>query len=202
MRAQIYYIFTFYNLLFIFFIFLNPDTKSTGYEHIGSLYKKTVVMKKILPSLLIMLTLFGCQDNILSNSPVLRGLQNGDFVWRSSYSTVVVDASTGLTISGTDDTGTLTLQVPTVALGTFVLGADATAFITYSVGNTTYSTKNNGNTSIVYLGDGAINIDELDSVNGTVTGSFYFNAYTADGERGINFSEGIIYKLPVSEGAL
>ena len=202
MRAQIYYIFTFYNLLFIFFIFLNPDTKSTGYEHIGSLYKKTVVMKKILPSLLIMLTLFGCQDNILSNSPVLRGLQNGDFVWRSSYSTVVVDASTGLTISGTDDTGTLTLQVPTVALGTFVLGADATALITYSVGNTTYSTKNNGNASIVYLGDGSINIDELNSVNGTVTGSFYFNAYTADGERGINFSEGIIYKLPVTEGAL
>ena len=145
-------------------------------------------MKKILPTLLIMLTLFGCQDNIQSSSPVLRGLQNGDFTWRSSYSTVVVDASTGLTISGTDDTGNLTLQVPTVALGTFVLGADATALITYSVGNTTYSTKNNGNASIVYLGDGAITIDELDSVNGTVTGSFYFNAYTADGERGINFS--------------
>ena len=38
-----------------------------------------------------------------------------------------------------------------------------------TVGNTTYSTKNNGNASIVYLGDGAITIDELDSVNGTVT---------------------------------
>ena len=203
MRAQIYYIFTFYSLLFYFFIFLNLGTKSTYYELIGSPYTKTtLVVKKILPTLLIMLTLFGCQDNIQSSSPVLRGLQNGDFVWRSSYSTLVVDASTGLTITGTDGNGTLTLQVPTVALGTFVLGADATALITYSVGNTMYSTKNNGNASIVYLGDGAITIDTLDSVNGTVTGSFYFNAYTADGERGINFSEGIIYKLSVTEGAL
>ena len=100
MRAQIYYIFTFYSLLFYFFIFLNLGTKSTYYELIGSPYTKTtLVVKKILPTLLIMLTLFGCQDNFQSSSPVLRGLQNGDFVWRSSYSTVVVDASTGLTIT-------------------------------------------------------------------------------------------------------
>ena len=159
-------------------------------------------MKKLLTALLILLTFFGCQDNIQSSSPVLRGLQNGDFTWRSSYSTVVVDASTGLTITGTDDNGTLTLQVPTVATGSFVLGANATALATYSVGSTMYSTNNNGNASIVYVGDGEITIDELDAVNGTVTGSFYFNAYTADGERVMNFSEGIIYKLPVTEGAL
>ena len=159
-------------------------------------------MKKILPTLLIMLTLFGCQDNIQSSSPVLRGLQNGDFTWRSSYSTVVVDASTGLTITGTDDTGTLILKVPTVATGTFVLGTNATALATYSVGTTSYSTNNNGTESIVYISDGEISIDELDSVTGTVTGTFYFNAYTADGERVMNFSEGIIYKLPVTEGAL
>ena len=159
-------------------------------------------MKKILPTLLILLTFFGCQDNIQSSSPALKGLQNGDFTWRSTYSTVVVDASTGLTISGTDDAGTLTLKVPTVAIGTFVLGTNATALATYSVGTTSYSTNNNGTGSIVYISDGEISIDELDAVNGTVTGSFYFNAYTADGERGINFSEGIIYKLPVTEGAL
>ena len=159
-------------------------------------------MKKLLTALLILLTFFGCQDNIQSSSPALKGLQNGDFTWRSSYSTVVVDASTGLTITGTDGNGTLTLQVPTVASGSFVLGANATALATYSVGSTMYSTNNNGTGSIVYLGDGEITIDELDAVNGTVTGSFYFNAYTADGERVMNFSEGIIYKLPVTEGAL
>lgn len=159
-------------------------------------------MKKLLTSLLVMLTLFGCQDNIQSSSPVLKGLKNGDFTWRSSSSTVVVDATGVLTLTGNDGYGTLTLQVPTVALGTFVLGANASALVTYSEDNFRFSTSNNGNASIVYLSDGAIIIDELDAVNGTVTGTFYFNAYTADGERVMNFSEGIIYKLPVTEGAL
>ena len=159
-------------------------------------------MKKILTSLIIILTLFGCQDNIQSSLPAFVGLKNGDFAWRSSSSTVVVDASGVLTFAGSDGYGTLTLQIPTVALGTFVLGANATALVTYSEDEFLFSTENNGNTSIVYVSDGAIIIDELDVVNGTVTGSFYFNAYTANGERVMNFSEGVIYKLPVTEGSL
>ena len=159
-------------------------------------------MKKFLTSLLILLTLFGCQDNIQSSSPSLQGLKNGDFAWRSSSSTVVVDATGTLTFTGTDGYGTLTLQVPSVALGTFVLGADATALVTYSEDEFLYATTNNGVGSVVYVSDGAIIIDELDTVTGTVTGTFYFNAYTADGEHVMNFSEGVIYKLPVTEGAI
>ena len=155
-------------------------------------------MKKLFASLLIMLTLFGCQDNIQSNSPSFEGLKNGDFTWRSSSSTVVVDATGALTFTGNDGNGTLIIQIPTVALGTFVLGANATALVTYSQDEFLFSTNNNGNASIVYVSDGTINIDELDAVNGTVTGTFYFNAYTANGERVVNFSEGVIYRLPVT----
>jgi hypothetical protein len=54
----------------------------------------------------------------------------------------------------------------------------------------------------VYVSDGVITIDELNTVTGTVTGTFYFNAYTDNGERVMNFSEGVIYKLPVTEGSL
>ena len=159
-------------------------------------------MKKLFTSFLIICTLFGCQDNIQSSLPALQGLKNGDFTWRSSSSTVVVDTAGALTFTGTDGYGALTLQVPTVALGTFVLGENATALVTYTEDQFMYSTNNNGNASIVYVSDGTITIDELDTVNGTVTGSFYFNAYTADGERVMNFSEGVIYKLPVTEGTL
>ena len=157
-------------------------------------------MKKTFTSLLIILTLFGCQDNIQSSIPALQGLKNGDFTWRSSSSTVVVDATGVLTFTGTDDNGTLTLQLPTVAVGTFVLGADSTSLVTFSEFEFAYSTNNNGMGSIVYVSDGSITIDELDIVNGTVTGTFYFNAYTANGERVMNFSEGVIYKLPITEG--
>lgn len=159
-------------------------------------------MKKVLPILLIMLTLFGCQDNIQSSLPVLKGLKNADFAWRSTSSSIVVDATGVLTFMGTDGYGSLKLQVPTLATGTYVLGANASALVTYSEDGFQFSTNNNGNASIVYVSDGAITIDELDAVNQTVTGTFYFNAYTADGERVMNFSEGIIYKLPVTEGAL
>ena len=159
-------------------------------------------MKKNLNLLLVVLSLLGCQDNIQSNLPAFVGLKNGDFSWRSSSSTVVVDAAGALTFTGTDGYGTLTLKVPSVALGSFVLGENSTSLVTYSEDQLLYSTNNNGTASIVYVSDGKITIDELDSVNGTVTGSFYFNAYTADGERVVNFSEGVIYKLPVSEGTL
>ena len=153
-------------------------------------------------SLLIMSTFFGCQDNIQTSLPALQGLKNGDFAWRSSASTVVVGADGTLTFTGTDGYGTMMLQIPTVALGTFPLGENATALVTYSEDEFSYSTNNNGNASIVYVSDGVITIDELDTVTGTVTGTFYFNAYTANGERVMNFSDGVIYKLPVTEGAL
>ena len=159
-------------------------------------------MKKLLSSLLIILTLFGCQDNIQSSLPAFQGLKNGDFTWRSSSSSVVVDAAGALTFTGTDGYGALTIKVPTVALGSFVLGENSTSLVTYSEDQFLYSTNNNGTASIVYVSDGKITIDELDSVNGTVTGSFYFNAYTAYGERVMNFSEGVIYELPVTEGTL
>ena len=159
-------------------------------------------MKKNLNLLLVVLSLLGCQDNIQSNLPAFVGLKNGDFSWRSSSSTVVVDAAGALTFTGTDGYGTLTLKVPSVALGSFVLGENSISLVTYSEDQLLYSTNNNGTASIVYVSDGKITIDELDSVNGTVTGSFYFNAYTADGERVVNFSEGVIYKLPVTEGTL
>ena len=159
-------------------------------------------MKKILMYLLTLLTFFGCQDNIQSNLPALQGLKNGDFTWRSSASTVVVGADATLKFTGTDGYGTLTLELPTTAVGTFPLGENTTALVTYSEDEFTYSTKNSGNDSIVYVSDGSIMIDELNTITGTITGTFYFNAYTANGERVMNFSEGVIYKLPVTEGSL
>ena len=157
-------------------------------------------MKNPFTLLLILLTLLGCQDNIESSSPAFQGSRNANFIWKSTNSTVVADSTGVLTIKGTDGFGNMTLKVPSVALGTFVLGVDATALAIYSEGDFMYSTVNSGNKSIVYVSDGAIRIDEIDMINATISGTFYFNAYTADGERVINFSEGVIYKLPLTMG--
>tara|TARA_B110000967_G_C18649298_1_gene442508 strand:+ start:185 stop:664 length:480 start_codon:yes stop_codon:yes gene_type:complete len=155
-------------------------------------------MKKFIFFLLIVLPFFGCQDNLQSSTPAFQGLKNGEFLWKSTASTAVVDASGVLTFTGTDGFGTLTLQVPSAALGTFMLGADANALATYTEDDLLFSTANIGNDSIVYVSDGTISIEELDAVTGTITASYYFNAYTSNGERVLNFSEGVIYRLPLT----
>ena len=159
-------------------------------------------MKKFLISLTIILTFFGCEDNIESNTPAFQGSKNANFIWKSTNSTVVVDSTRVLTIKGTDGFGMMTLKVPSLALGTFVLGVDAAALAIYSEDDFIYSTVHSGNDSVVHVSDGAIMIDEIDMINATISGTFYFNAYSADGERVINFSKGVIYKLPLTMGTL
>tara|TARA_B110000037_G_scaffold211369_1_gene262839 strand:- start:6474 stop:6950 length:477 start_codon:yes stop_codon:yes gene_type:complete len=154
-------------------------------------------MKNFLTSLLVLFVI-GCQEHLESNTPAFQGQKNGEFLWKSTTSTAIIDAEGALTLTGSDGFGKMTLKVPSVDLGTFVLGVDATALATYTEDGDMFSTNNSGNASLVYVSDGAISIDEYDVDARTITASYYFNAYTVNGERGLNFSEGVIYKLPVT----
>ena len=154
-------------------------------------------MKNFLTSLLVLFVI-GCQEHLESNTPAFQGQKNGEFLWKSTTSTAIIDAEGALTLTGSDGFGKMTLKVPSVDLGTFVLGVDATALAIYTEDGDMFSTNNSGNASLVYVSDGAISIDEYDVDARTITASYYFNAYTVNGERGLNFSEGVIYKLPVT----
>jgi len=154
-------------------------------------------MKNFLTSLMV-LFLLGCQEHLESNTPAFQGQKNGEFLWKSTTSTAIIDAAGVLTLTGSDGFGKMTLKVPSVDLGPFVLGADATALATYTENSDMFSTNNSGNTSLVYVSDGAISIEEYDANAKIITASYYFNAYTVNGEQGLNFSEGVIYKLPVT----
>jgi|TARA_B110000093_G_scaffold124549_1_gene133360 hypothetical protein len=146
---------------------------------------------------LITVTLFGCQDNIETSLPAFQSLKNGDFQWKSTISSVVSEASGVTTFTGSDGFGTITLQIPELVLGSYELGSSSLAVASYEEDGFEYSTLNDGMGSIVYISDGLISIDEIDEA-GAVTGLFYFNAYNANGDMVINFSEGILYKLPVT----
>ena len=154
-------------------------------------------MKNIYTFFLITATLFGCQDNIETSLPAFQSLKNGDFQWKSTISSIVVDATGVTTFTGSDGFGTITLQIPTLVLGSYELGSAFTATASYSDDGSQYSTTNDGVSSIVYISDGLISIEEIDET-GAITGSFYFNAYNASGSNVVNFSEGILYKLPVA----
>ena len=63
-----------------------------------------------------------------------------------------------------------------------------------------YSTQNDGVGSVAFLSDGYLDIQEIDSVNNTISGHFHFDAYNGTGQYTINVSEGVFYKIPVNSG--
>ena len=152
-------------------------------------------MKYFLFILLLPLAFLSCQDDIQTSSPTFQGLQQGDFVWRSTVRTATVQSSGVLSISGSDGYGTMIISLPEAAVGVYTLGQDELSTITFTEGITTYSTQNNGTEFPVYLGDGQVTLEEVNTVSKTLKGSFYFNSYDDEGSKYLNFSEGVFYNL-------
>ena len=194
--ANILY-FSFIQSFVYFFYTFDSYSKNDCYFVPNIKIKKTLVVKNIYTFFLITATLFGCQDNIETSLPAFKSLKNGDFEWKSTVSSAVSDATGVTTFTGSDGFGTIILQIPELVLGSYELGSSSVAVASYEEDGFEYSTLNDGMGSIVYISDGLISIDEIDEA-GAVTGLFYFNAYNADGDMVINFSEGILYKLPVT----
>ena len=61
-----------------------------------------------------------------------------------------------------------------------------------------YSTQNDGVGSVAFLSDGYLNIQEIDTINNTISGHFHFDAYNGTGQYTINVSEGVFYKIPIN----
>jgi hypothetical protein len=147
----------------------------------------------------VALSFLSCQDDIQSSTPAFQGLQQGDFVWRSTTRVATVQASGVLSISGSDGVGTMIISLPDATVGTYALGEGKLSTVTFTEENTTYSTQNNGTEYPVYLGDGQVTVEEVNAETKTLKGSFYFNAYDSTGTKYLNFSEGVFYNLRYTE---
>jgi hypothetical protein len=184
-----YTIFFQYKNIHLFFIFLKC------YVAMLSSISFIFFMKYFLFILLLPLAFLSCQDDIQTSSPTFQGLQQGDFVWRSTVRTATVQSSGVLSISGSDGYGTMIISLPEAAVGVYTLGQGELSTITFTEGITTYSTQNNGTEFPVYLGDGQVTLEEVNTVSKTLKGSFYFNSYDDEGSKYLNFSEGVFYNL-------
>ena len=147
----------------------------------------------------VALSFLSCQDDIQSSTPAFQGLQQGDFVWRSTTRVATVQASGVLSISGSDGVGTMIISLPDATVGTYALGEGKLSTVTFTEENTTYSTQNNGTEYPVYLGDGQVTVEEVNAETKTLKGSFYFNSYDSTGTKYLNFSEGVFYNLRYTE---
>ena len=147
----------------------------------------------------VALSFLSCQDDIQSSTPAFQGLQQADFVWRSTTRVATVQASGVLSISGSDGVGTMIISLPDATVGTYALGEGKLSTVTFTEENTTYSTQNNGTEYPVYLGDGQVTVEEVNAETKTLKGSFYFNSYDSTGTKYLNFSEGVFYNLRYTE---
>ena len=159
-------------------------------------------MRKITVLILTMLMLVNCGDEIEFNSPALQGNKNYE-LWRANYYSADIDFGGFLIEGGGDNFETVQLVTQNDVRGTFELGGDSpNVAIFRDADGLVYSTANFPDPSIsVYPADGQIVVDNIFNTEPkTITGSFWFNAYTADGLNYLNFNEGVFYKVPILGG--
>lgn len=146
-------------------------------------------MQRIVALIFISLIAFSCSNEIEFRTPALQGAKNYDSWTAKNFQATMTDNG-GVKIIGVNNSETITLYISSFNSGTYNLESSTFNTATFSDNNfKTYSTKNNG--------DGEIVIEDYDSVNLTITGTFRFNSYSINGEL-INFINGVFYKIPIA----
>ena len=153
-------------------------------------------MNKFQYLIAFLLIFSSCEDNIEDRIPAFQAHVNGVQFWEASSLSVTTDAS-GTIITGSNLSGTISMYMPLLEVGTNNLGSSEIANAAYQ-DTTYYSTTSDGIASIAYLSDGEITVEEFNSEENTISGTFNFDAYNNTGEYTINISQGVFYRLPIS----
>jgi len=156
-------------------------------------------MNKIQYLLVVFLLFNNCESTIEFRIPAFQAHVNGDQFWEASLFSITTDAS-GAIITGSSLSGIISMHMPSLEVGTHNLGSLEIATAIYQ-DTTYYSTIYDGIASIAYLSDGEITIEEYNSEENTISGTFNFDAYNDTGEYTINISQGVFYRLPISVGS-
>ena len=153
-------------------------------------------MNKFQYLLAFLLIFSSCEDTIEDRIPAFQAHVNGVQFWEASSFSIITD-SNGTIITGNNLSGTLTMYVPSLEVSVNNLGSSEVAVGVFQ-DTLYYSTMYNGIASIAHLSDGEITIDEFNSEENTISGTFNFDAYNNTGEYTINISQGVFYRLPIS----
>jgi hypothetical protein len=165
-------------------------------------------MKTWFAVVLVGLMFTSCDEDLEFNYPALQAKRNGE-LWTTI--TQEVSNSSTLIITATGNEATITMELPELKTGTYLVGvvgedenATATGTFTDETG-VTYSTLYNAvdnistpniDESVVYYSEGAIEVTDINTTEGYVSGVFWFTAYTNSGENKVDFNEGVFYEVP------
>jgi hypothetical protein len=158
--------------------------------------------KKYVLVLLSLVTMLNCSDQVEFNIPAIQGFKDGE-IWKAVYQAADIDFG-GLVIEGGNNVETLLFVTVDDGRGTYTFGENSPNEARFTDANgEVYSTKNAPDPSLsVYPADGEIVIQSFDNnaTPKTLTGIFWFNAYSSDGLKRINFNEGHVYRVPLVGG--
>jgi hypothetical protein len=157
-------------------------------------------MKKHFLFLILLFSLFSCQEDVTFNNPSFQGMKD-NVLWRAVQSTATVNSGGLLVIEAYTATEKVTLKTNSTALTTYYIGTTAINTATYVF--TDLLTKETVTFSSGFgVGDGQIVITEYDPVGKTISGTFKFNLInTFDNPLvgpTLNFQYGVFYKIPVT----
>ena len=161
-------------------------------------------MKKIALSLSLLTCLFfatNCAEEVEFNSPAIQGNKDG-VLWRADYYAADIDFG-GFLIEGKRSYQTVQLITATDTRGTFALGnGSSSEAIFIDNDGTVYSTNNEPDPSLtLYPADGEIMVEEIDnSEPKRISGTFWFNAFSEDGMKTVNFNQGVFYRVSLQGG--
>ncbi len=142
-----------------------------------------------------MATLSGCSNDLQFNSPALQGNKNYK-LWRAKYYDAVLAENGSFTIMSGDNIEKLSITLTALQEGTYSLSDTSGSEIEFvDSENVRYSTRNSpAAKGKVDPQIGTLTITKIE--NNTLTGSFVFIAFTADGMNSVGFNDGVMYRIP------
>ena len=158
-------------------------------------------MKKIALFLITLVTVFSCGEELEFNSPAIQGNYNGN-PWKAVSYAADIDFG-GFLIQGSNNIETIQLITQNDIAGTYILGGDnPNVAIIKDENGVIYSTANDPDEDFsLYPAEGQIIVENVyDTTPKTMTGTFWFYAFTDDGTQTVNFNEGVFYKVPIVGG--
>ena len=147
-------------------------------------------MQRIITLILITFLTFSCSNEIEFNTPAIQGDINYESWFAKSFQAAFTDNG-GIKMIAINKDESLVLTTNDISEGVYTLDKTAISSAIFEDANfISYSTLNNG--------DGEIIIENYDSENLTISGTFKFNSYSESGEL-VNFINGIFYKIPIAK---
>jgi hypothetical protein len=158
-------------------------------------------MKKLALILITLATVFSCGEELQFNSPAIQGNYNGN-LWRASSFAADIDFG-GFLVQGSNNIETVQLITQDDTAGIYNLGGDSPSVaIVKDANGDVYSSGNDPDPDFtLYPAEGQIIIESVSNTTPrTITGTFWFYAFSSDGTQTVNFNEGVFHKVPIVGG--